>query len=104
MKVAEIIRKVLDLLDSEQEVIDSKESNTGPEVELELDLDCLAKLAGIEQAESAEDLVYANEPHEQYRTNSSIFTSGTDINKSKHPADIRTNAGSMFPDFQARDI
>jgi hypothetical protein len=104
MKVIDIIRNVLNL-------IDSAENQSTPEVAVvtdeptepdSLDIEYLVKLAGLETKSDDSEVIYNNEPNEQYRGVASIVATGTDINKSKHPADIRTNAASMFPDFQAR--
>ena len=46
---------------------------------------------------------YSNSPEEKYAPIEAVLASGDDLNKSKHPADIRTNAPSMYPNFQARN-
>ena len=46
---------------------------------------------------------YANTPHEVEQPISTIIAQGDDVNKPKHPSDIRTNAPSMYPNFQAKD-
>lgn len=47
------------------------------------------------------DTGYANEPVEVVIPTSTLLAAGTDANKPKNPADIRTNAPSMYPGFQA---
>ena len=104
MKVIDIIRKVLDLIDdreSEPQEIDILQTPES-EIDFDFDLDYLATLAGLESKSDSDcHGTYNNEPNEQYRSVSNIIATGTDGNKSKHPSDIRTNAPSMFPNFQA---
>ena len=45
---------------------------------------------------------YANAPHEVTQSMSTIIAQGDDVNKPKHPSDIRTNAVSMYPNSQAK--
>ena len=45
---------------------------------------------------------YANEPKEIIAPMQAAFPSGDDVHKAKNPADIRTDATSMYPDYQAR--
>lgn len=44
---------------------------------------------------------YANAPHEMQQPMATIIAQGDDVNKPKHPSDIRTNAPSMYPGHQA---
>jgi hypothetical protein len=44
---------------------------------------------------------YSNTPQERTAPVTAAFPSGDDVHHSKNPADIRTNAPSMFPGFQA---
>jgi hypothetical protein len=46
---------------------------------------------------------YSNSPDEKYADISAAYPSGDDVHKSKQPADIRTNAPSMYPNFQAKE-
>jgi hypothetical protein len=46
---------------------------------------------------------YANTPHEVTQPVSTIIAQGDDVNKPKHPSDIRTNAPSMYPNSQAKE-
>lgn len=43
----------------------------------------------------------ANSPNEQTLDAETMFSMGDDVHKPKHPADIRTNAPSMYPGYQA---
>ena len=48
------------------------------------------------------DTEYSNSPEEKYADIEAVVASGDDLNKSKHPSDIRSNSMSMFPGFQAK--
>jgi len=52
--------------------------------------------------ETAQDAEYANTPNEVTQPIATIIAQGDDVNKPKHPSDIRTNAPSMFPNHQAK--
>jgi hypothetical protein len=43
----------------------------------------------------------ANSPNEHVIDAETIFSMGDDVHKPKNPADIRTNAPSMYPGHQA---
>ena len=89
MRAQEFLRKLADLID----VADGEE----PEVMAVVD----------PRAEQIKDLVghkpevYSNEPQEGYAEIDAVIASGDDVNKSKHPSDIRANSVSMFPSYQA---
>lgn len=96
MKITDIIRSVLD-------IIDGAEAPEEPVVAIEIaaepesDLMDMQRLAGI-----LADPEYANEPNAVVAPVAASFPAGDDVHHSKNPADIRTNAPSMFPGFQAR--
>jgi hypothetical protein len=101
MKITDIIRTVIDLVDSaeaeqqEQNVTAIALELTPPEPEAD-PLSVIKQLSGIEEPG------YANEPSELVSPVLAAIPSGTDMHHSKNPADIRTNAASLFPGFQAR--
>jgi hypothetical protein len=121
MRITDIIRGVLDLVDqgdqTQPEVvaippstglsIDVSDTNTcsacGTEpctCEQNAEPDLLAiiqQLAGLESPEAE----YANEPCEVVAPIGASFPGGDDVHSRKNPADIRTNAPSMYPGFQA---
>jgi hypothetical protein len=43
----------------------------------------------------------ANSPRPSTLDARTVFSMGDDVHKPKNPADIRTNAPSMYPDYQA---
>jgi len=97
MKITDIIRGVLDLIDGaeapEQEPVIAIAIDVEPEAEL-MDMQ---RLAGI-----LADPEFANEPNAIVAPLGAAFPAGDDVHHSKNPADIRTNAPSMFPGYQAR--
>ena len=99
MKITDIIRGVLDVIDRAEEpeqtpVIAAVELEIEPETEL-ADMRKLAGILGVEEPE------YANAPVEIVAPVAAAFPAGDDVHHSKNPADIRTNAPSMFPAWQA---
>lgn len=51
--------------------------------------------------EENEEPKLANSPDEHVIDAKTVFTMGDDVHKPKNPADIRTNAPSMYPSYQA---
>ena len=96
MKITDIIRSVLD-------IVDGAEASPDPAVAVEIavepeaDVMDMQRLAGI-----LADPEYANEPNTVVAPIGAAFPAGDDVHHAKNPADIRTNAPSMFPGFQAR--
>ena len=96
MKITDIIRSVLDIIDGAEapaEPVVAIEIATEPEA----DVMDMQRLAGI-----LADPEYANEPNAVVAPIGAAFPAGDDVHHSKNPADIRTNAPSMYPGFQAR--
>jgi len=99
MKITDIIRGVLDVIDRAEEpeqapVVAAVELEVEPESEI-ADMQKLAGILGVEEPE------YANAPVEIVAPVTAAFPGGDDVHHSKNPADIRTNAPSMFPAWQA---
>lgn len=98
MKITDIIRSVLD-------VIDNAEAPAEPaiaiavQVDSEQEMQDMQRLAGILDHDEPE---FANEPNTIVAPMTAAYPAGDDVHHSKNPADIRTNAPSMFPDWQAR--
>jgi hypothetical protein len=80
MKTTDFIRTILDL-------IDSMETNTEHVVDYK-----------PEQEYSDEKLQYSNSPDEEVTPMDTIFSIGDDLNKPKHPADIRVSTVALYPD------
>jgi hypothetical protein len=103
MRITDIIRGVLDIVDagnapaqSEPDAIAVLAQQPDPEPEVDL-LAVIQHLAGVETTE----LEYANEPCETVAPLAAAFPGGDDVHSRKNPADIRTNAPSMYPGYQA---
>ena len=102
MKITDIIRAALDILEKTQAqeepapVVAEPEcgcSNTGVD-----ELVVIQRLAGTTGATEPD---YANEPEVIVAPTKAAFPSGDDMHYSKNPADIRTNAPSMYPGYRA---
>ena len=63
----------------------------------------IQQLAGLEtsEADCGVQTQYANEPSEVTAPIGAAFPGGNDMHSRKNPADIRTNAPSMYPGYQA---
>ena len=119
MKITDIIRGVLDLVDAtaapaqpEPDAIAALAVAPGePVIQMavepeSLEPDLLAviqQLAGLEspEADCGIQTQYANEPSEVTAPIGAAFPGGNDMHSRKNPADIRTNAPSMYPGYQA---
>lgn len=95
MKITDIIRQVLD-------IVDSAEDQSQVEIAVEPigipapdEVAIISALAGVTEPE------YANEPCEVTAPIGAAFPGGDDMHQRKDPADIRTNAPSMYPGYQA---
>lgn len=106
MRITDIIRGILDQVDL---AVDQKahEPVAPPPViavapieePVEQNPDLLAiiqQLAGL-----STEPEYANEPQEMVAPLGASFPGGNDMHNRKNPADIRTNAPSMYPGYQA---
>ena len=96
MKVTDIIRSVLDIIDT-AEAPQEPQIAVAIEVSPEDQLSDMQRLAGL----LGDEPEYANEPNTIIAPVPAAFPAGDDVHHSKNPADIRTNAPSMFPGFQA---
>ena len=97
MRVSDIIRNVLDMIDQAEAPEQEPVGAIAVEAEPAAELQDIQRLAGL-----FDEPEYANEPNEIIAPMAAAFPAGDDVHHSKNPADIRTNAPSMFPDWQAR--
>jgi len=98
MKITDIIRSVLDIIDTAdqpQEPVVAIAVQAEPQEQIA----DMQRLAGILDCDHGE---YANAPTEIIAPVTASFPAGDDVHHSKNPADIRTNAPSMYPGYQAR--
>lgn len=96
MKITDIIRSVLDIIDGAEAPAEPAIA-IAVEVEPEEQIMNMQRLAGI-----LADPEFANEPNEIVAPMGAAYPAGDDVHQSKNPADIRTDSISMFPDWQAR--
>jgi hypothetical protein len=108
MRATEIIRNMLDLFDNpsppcDQEpkttIIVARPVTTNP---VQDDTETMARYRQIVDLlpDHNDDKTFVNSIDEKYADIESVLTSGTDLQKSKNPADIRTDAVSMYPNAQ----
>lgn len=101
MRATDIIRQVLD-------VIDSIEQNHAPMAEPEISVeisamptDELARMRQIAGLASNGETQYSNEPQERIASIDAVTVdAGGGVNGPKHPADIRSDSVSMYPNHQ----
>jgi hypothetical protein len=106
MRITDIIRGVLDIVDAgnapaqtEPDAIAALAIAPEPEPQDDALLAVIQQLAGLPVEPEPE---YANEPCEVVAPVGASFPGGDDVHSRKNPADIRTNAPSMYPNFQAK--
>ena len=98
MKVSDIIRAVLDLVDSrEPQAVASVQALPAGTSADDSELLRMRQIAGLIGSGEVE---YTNSPEEKYASIDAVVASGDDVHKSKHPADIRGNSISMYPGIQ----
>jgi hypothetical protein len=100
MKVTEIIRGIIDLIDqaetnSEAEPVAVVSVEPNDEGELVRMRQIAGLLGGL-----SDQTEYSNTPQEAYADIDAVLASGDDVHKSKNPADIRADSISMYPNHQ----
>lgn len=102
MRVQEVIRNILDVLDAidkydrEQEEADAAQrAAAGPQ-----DSEAAVRLNQIADLIDDAETEFSNSSNPQYAGLDAVTGTGNDVHKSKDPADIRTNAPSMYPNKQ----
>ena len=98
MKITDIIRAALDIIERQNE---QPEVTISPEPVAEPEVDELIIIQQLSGMPTATEPDYANAPAEIVAPIKAAFPSGDDMHYSKNPADIRTNAPSMYPGYQA---
>lgn len=106
MKITDIIRGVLDLVDRaeqpEQPAVVVSATVASPE-QHEVDDSELVRMKQIAGLVTDRVGEYSNSPIEKYAGIDAVTAAGDDVHKSKHPSDIRSNSISMYPNFQAKE-
>lgn len=96
MNITDLIRKVLDVVDSASITVEP-EKIAAPETNDDAELVRMKQIAGLIDDTDGE---YGNSPTEKYATIDDVLTSGDDVHKCKNPADIRSDSLSMYPAYQ----
>ncbi len=93
MKVSEIIRSILDILDNKPSTLDVEQMPAGY-----TDSD-IKRFKQIVDLADKQDTIYSNQPNEQYGDIDSVtIDAGSDSwQGTKHPADIRGEHPSLYP-------
>lgn len=99
MKVTDIIRQVLDIVDAAEQAEQPVQIAAAPEHDEPDALIRIRHIAGLLPDDTEGE--YQNTPQEKTAAVGAAFPAGDDVHHSKNPADIRTNAPSMFPGWQA---
>lgn len=101
MKITDIIRSVLDLVDAQQEpqpavaVVVSAEPNPAED---DAELVRMRQIAGLI---GTGDTEYSNSPEEMTAPIDAVLASGDDVHRSKHPSDMRSDSVSLYPGLGA---
>jgi hypothetical protein len=107
MRMTDIIRTVLDIVDQAEAPAEEPVVAIAVEPTVDQETMDMQKLAGILGSGESDcgcggDAEYANEPKAVVAPLEAAFPAGDDVHKAKNPADIRTDAPSMYPDWQAK--
>jgi hypothetical protein len=97
MKITDIIRSVLDIIDGAEPPAQEPTVAVAIEVEPQEQLADMQRLAGI-----LAEPEFANEPNEIVAPTGAAYPAGDDVHYSKNPADIRADSISMYPAWQAK--
>ncbi len=103
MKISDIIRTVLDLVDATDGPVQARISAVDTDqhaVNDNSELLRMKQIAGLLDPDP--DAAYENQPHEKYAGVDAVIAAGDDVHRSKHPSDIRSDSVSMYPMFQGR--
>ena len=97
MKITDIIRSVLDIIDGAEPPAQEPAVAIAIDVEPQEQLVDMQRLAGI-----LAEPEFANEPTEIVAPIGAAYPAGDDVHYSKNPADMRSDSISMYPAWQAR--
>ena len=87
MRAVEFIRDMLDLI----EKVEAQQNTQSSQ-------DYADEVQSTE--DNPNDTQYSNSPDERVTSEKVIFSMGNDLNKPKHPSDLRANSFSMYPNMQ----
>lgn len=105
MRVQDILRRLADVIERNEQPAPEEQPERIVVVKQELppDEDELARMkqiAGLLPTGEVDQ--YVNEPQEAYADIDAVTASGTDVHRSKHPSDMRSDSVSLYPGFGAR--
>lgn len=99
MKITDIIRTVLDIVDSAPNQAEPKVVAAPVAADADSELARIMQIAGLLPTDSCS--VYANEPQEKYAEISAVTVlAGGGVNGPKHPHDLRVKDPSIYPGQQ----
>lgn len=104
MRVQDILRRLADVIDQNEQPAPEEQpvQVVVARQEVPHDEDELARIkqiAGLLPTGEVDQ--YVNEPQEAYAGVDAVTASGTDVHKSKHPSDMRSDSVSLYPGFGA---
>ena len=85
MRVTEIIRQILDIIDAAEQQSEQPDA-----------------VVTIAHGHVHNEPEYSNTPQEVIAPLQAAFPAGDDVHHSKNPADMRSDSVSLYPDWQAR--
>lgn len=98
MRVQEIIRGILDMIDHAENATDIAQPDESTPNEQFYDDDVRRFRQIVDLADSGESTEYSNTPREEYADLDSVTTAaGGGMQTPKHPADIRGEQPSIYP-------
>lgn len=103
MKVSDIIRTVLDLVDAADQPVQAQITAVDtdhPAADDDSELVRMKQIAGLLDTHAREN--FENEPNEKYSGIEAVLASGDDVHKSKNPADMRSDSVSMYPMYSGK--
>ena len=102
MKITDIIRAALDIIERQAEQQD--QPGLAPDIvaaEPEVCEPAVDEIVIIKQLSGVTGPNHVNAPNEIVSPIKAAFPAGDDVHASKHPADIRSDSFSMYPNYQA---
>ena len=101
MRAQEIIRAVLDILDREDQATVTSQPDDTPQDQMTMSNDKNRFKQVFDLLDKEKEAILTNRPKEQYASIEAVTThAGGGWMNPKNPADIRTNATSMYPAHQ----
>jgi len=101
MKITDIIRNVLDLVDSAEQVEPSVAITVSAQPNSVTDDAELIRMRQIAGLLGSGDTEYSNSPEEMIAPIDAVLAAGDDVHRSKHPSDMRSDSVSLYPGLGA---